>query len=106
MVMRTGLDHRTPRLRWSFWLVPLVALSWLGCKDPYSNKPTDFPPPVESRDKRFGSSQQVYQEPTSTRKEEAKPTGPVSRTPIEIDKSYIYGDPEASISIVEFSDFE
>lgn len=106
MSVKRRLDGLIPKWRWSLWLLPLLALSWMGCKDPYSNKPTDFPPPVESRDKKFGSSQQVYQEPASTRKDESQPTGPVSRTPIELDKSYIYGDPEASVTVVEFSDFE
>ncbi|TNE50836.1 MAG: hypothetical protein EP343_06690 [Deltaproteobacteria bacterium] len=92
--------------RWQLGLLPLLVLSLFGCKDPYSSKPGSFPPPVETRNKKFGSLQQVYQEPKLTRKAPPRPTGPVSRTPIDIRNSYIYGDPDAKITLVEFSDFQ
>lgn len=104
-----AVERRRGIHRWPVWqtlLVSVLALSLWGCKDPYSGKPGDLPPPVEDRDKKFGSLQQVYQEPKLTRRAAPRPTGPVSRTPIKIGKSYIYGDPEAPVTLIEFSDFQ
>lgn len=89
------------------WLAPLLALLLVGCKDPYSDKPGNFPPPVDDRNKQFGSLQQVYQQPKLTPATRTAPSGSVSRTTVALGKNPIfYGDPDAPVTIVEFSDFE
>ena len=89
------------------WLLPLLALNLFGCKDPYQNKPGNFPPPVDDKNKQFGSLQQVYQQPKLTpAARTAAPTN-VARTSVPLGKNpSIYGDPDAPVTVVEFSDFQ
>lgn len=93
--------------RFQLWLVPLLTLSLFGCKDPYSGSPGSSPPPISDTNKKFGSLQQVYQKPSLGSKVKSAPSGNVSRTTVALGKNpAIYGDPDAPVTIVEFSDFQ
>jgi len=94
--------------RYLFAVIPMLALVSMGCEDdPYDQKPVGIP--ELGKGQYSGSSQQVYQ-PSNRRSAPAKrktPTGPVSRQKVLLGKNpMIYGDVNAPVTLVEYSDFQ
>lgn len=91
------------------WLIPLLVVVLFGCKDQYKNMPNSLPPPIDDKNKKFGTLQQVYQQPTLSPADKRTPAAPanVARTSVPLGKNpAIYGDPNAPVTVVEFSDFQ
>jgi protein-disulfide isomerase len=87
--------------------VCVLALAFAGCKDPYKDQPAGLPPGV-GKSETSGTLQQVYQAPAASREPARRTaTTPVSRQKVPIGKDpSIYGNPDAPITLVEYSNFQ